>query len=302
MAGGIARYLTPEQLQRLSRLTLNSRLVVEGNLAGRHRSPLRGASTEFADHRAYIEGDDPRRIDWKVFGRTERYFVRRYEDETNLRVYLAVDRSASMGYSSGARRSKYDYACHLAAAIGYVVVKARDSVGLCLYSDRTHIFLAARNTLVHLDHLLSVLAEHPPALGTPTATASTLHELAESVRKRALIVLFSDLFDDGEAIHHALAHFRKQHHDVILFHVLDPDEIDFPFRRGAEFEDMENRERLLVDPRRLAAEYRAIVADFLEQCRKSCLDLNMDYRLARTDQPFDRLVQAYLEERKRLSR
>ncbi len=302
MAGGIARFLTPEQLQRLSRQTLQSRLVVEGNLAGRHRSPLRGASTEFADHRAYIEGDDPRRIDWKVFARSERYFVRRYEDETNLRVYLALDRSASMGYASADRRSKYDYACRLAAAIGYVVVKAKDSIGLCLYSDRPQVFLPARNTLLHLDNLLSVLGDQPPTLGTPTATARTLHEMAESIRKRALIIVFSDLFDDGDSIRQALAHFRKQHHDVILFHVLDPDELDFPFPRGAEFEDMENKERLLVDPRRIAAEYRAAFAQFLESCRKCCVELNIDYRLVRTDQPFDRFLRAYLEERKRLSR
>jgi len=139
-------------------------------------------------------------------------------------------------------------------------------------------------------------------VGTSTSTAASLHEIAESVRKRAMIILLSDLFDEGNSIRNALAHFRKQHHDVILFHVLDPDELDFPFRKGAEFEDMETRERLLVDPRRIAAEYRAIFAEFLDSCRKSCVELNMDYRLVRTDQPYDRFLQAYLEERKRLSR
>ncbi len=300
MSRGIASFLSPPELQRLGRLALQSRSIVEGNLAGRHRSPLKGASSEFADHRAYFPGDDPRHIDWKVLGRTERYFIRRYEEETNLRVYLVVDRSASMGYGSGNTGSKYAFACRLAAAIGYVVLKAKDSVGLFLYSDRVTAALGARNSFRHLDNLLGVLADQKP--GKATATAATLHQVAESVRKRALIVIFSDLFDEGEALRQALAHFRKQRHDVILFHVLDPAEIDFPFAKGAEFEDLETGDRLPVDPRRLADDYRRVFAGFLADCRKPCTELNIDYRLARTDQSAELFARAYLEERKRLSK
>jgi uncharacterized protein (DUF58 family) len=299
MAEGIAHYLNAQERQRLARLTLQSRYVVEGTLAGRHRSPARGASTEFADHRAYIAGDDPKRIDWKVLGRTDRYYVRRYEDETNLRVYLIVDRSASMAYTSH-HQTKYGYACRLAAAIGYVVLKARDSVGLYLYSDKIDAQAGARNSLLHLNNVLKTLQRHEPGAGT--TIAATLHQIAEAVHRRALMVLFSDLFDEPREVVRALAHFRKQHHDVILFHVLDRNEIDFAFKQGGEFEDMETGERIIADPRTLVADYQAAFAAFLEEYRRPCAEMNIDYRMADTREPVDTLVRAYLEERKRLAR
>jgi uncharacterized protein (DUF58 family) len=299
MADGIASFLTPEELHRLSRLALASRYVVEGNLAGAHRSPQRGASAEFADHRAYIQGDDPKFIDWKVFGRTDRYFVRRYEDETNLRVYLVVDSSESMAYGSG-RRSKYAFACHLAAALGYVVVKARDSVGLFLYSDGIDVAVPAANTFLHLNNLLKLLRTRTPAAATDLSVS--LHDVAESVRRRALIVILSDLFGDAGDVSLALAHFRKQRHDTIVFHVLDPMEIDFAFRRGARFEDMETRDTIVADPRALAPEYRRVMFEFIRGHRETCAEMNVDYRLARTDQSVETFVRAYLEERRRLSK
>lgn len=299
MAEGIHSFLSTADLQRLNRLVMQSRYVVEGTLAGRHRSPFKGASSEFADHRSYIHGDDPKRIDWKVFGRTDRYYVRRYEDETNLRVYLAIDRSASMGYSSGGM-TKYEYACRLAAAIGYVVLKARDSVGLYLFSDRMDAVMGARNSFQHLNHTLRTLKRHEPGKGTKIA--ETLHQIADSIQRRALVVLFSDLYDELDDVAHALAHFRKQHHDVVIFHVLDGAEIEFTFKRGAEFEDLETGERIGVDPRTLAADYKRIFGDFLEGCQKNCSQLRIDYRLADTRQEPGQFVRAYLEERRRISR
>jgi len=299
MATGIASFLKPEQLHKLARLTLQSRYVVEGNLAGAHRSPQRGASSEFADHRAYIQGDDPKHIDWKVLGRTDRYFVRRYEDETNLRVYLVLDRSASMGYA-GDKVSKYAYAAHLAAAIGYVVVKARDSIGLFLHADKIEAKVAAGNSFLHLNNMLKIVAESKPA--STTEIAQTLHQVAETVRKRALIVILSDLFGENEEISLALAHFRKQRHDVILFHVLDPTEIDFPFRKGAQFEDMETKETVTVDPRAMAEDYKKVFGEFMAACRQTCAEMNIDYRLVRTDHGIESFVRAYLEERRRLSK
>jgi len=299
MAEGISAYLKPTELHKLARLTLQSRYVVEGNLAGAHRSPLKGASSEFAEHRAYIQGDDPKHIDWKVFGRTDRYYVRRYEDETNLRVYLILDRSASMGYGGGSV-TKFEYACHLTAAIGYVVVKARDSIGLFLHSDKIDAKLDARNSFLHLNNMLKLVGDKKPA--STTQIAATLHQVADSVRKRALVIILSDLFDEPEDVKLALAHFRKQHHDVILFHVLDPTEIDFPFRKGAQFEDMETREVVTVDPRAMAEDYMKVFGEFMEGYRKSCAEMNIDYRLVRTDQSIESYVRAYLEERRRLSR
>lgn len=299
MSEGISAFLNPQELQRLGRLVLQSRYVVEGNLAGRHRSPRKGASSEFADHRAYMPGDDLKRLDWKVLGRTDRYYVRRYEDETNLRVYLVVDRSGSMGYGSG-DQTKYQYACRLAAAIGYVVLKSRDSVGLYVYSDKIDMVMGARNSFSHLNSLLKYLQNLQP--GNTTQTAPALHQIADDVNRRALIILFSDLFDNPPDLVKALAHFRKLHHDVILFHVLDPMEIDLNFKKGGEFEDMETGELVVADPRSIIDEYRRVFAEFLEQYRKPCAEMRIDYRLVNTSLALEDFVRAYLEERKRFSK
>jgi uncharacterized protein (DUF58 family) len=286
-------------MHKLARITLMSRYVVEGNLAGAHRSPLRGSSSEFADHKNYTIGDDLRHTDWKVLGRTDRYYLKRYEDETNLRVYFAVDRSNSMAYGSG-DRTKFNFACHLVAALGYVVVKARDSVGLFLFSDRVDLEMGARNSFNHLNNVLKQLQKEKPA--STTHVAESLHQIAEKVRKRALIVVISDLFGDEKAINLALAHFRKKMHDVIVLHVLDPVEIDLSLRKGFQFLDMETKERLTVDPRTLAKEYQGLIAAFLEQYRVACESMKIDYRLVKTDQSVETYVRAYLEERRRFSR
>ena len=298
---GIRAFLNPAQMSRLNRLALESRYVVEGNLAGRHRSAQKGASTEFADHRAYLAGDDLKRIDWKVLGRTEKYYVRRYQDETNLRVYLLVDRSGSMNYSSDpGRMTKYRYACTLAAAIGYVVLKARDSVGLHLYGERLDAALPCKNDFNSLDNALRILQDTEPAQGTNGA--AVMHQVAESIRRRALVVVLSDLLDDPDAIVKALAHFRGQHHDVVVFQILDPVEIDLTLKRGAEFHDLETGERMIADPRALAAAYAKAFGAFLDTYRNACAELKVDYRICRTDEPADTFVRAYLEERRRLSR
>lgn len=299
MAAGISKFLKPGEIHKLHRLVFESRYVVEGNLSGGHRSPQKGVSSEFADHRSYFPGDDPKRIDWKVFGRTDRYYVKRYEDQTNLRVYILVDCSGSMGYASG-KITKYEYACHLAAALGYVIVKARDSVGLFLYSDKIDATMEARNSLLHLNNLLKLVDGRTP--GSSTQIARTLHQIAESIRKRALVVILSDLFDDTSEVIRAMAHFRKQHHDVVVMHVLDPAELDLPFSKGAEFVDMETDETIITDPRTLAEAYRKVFGEFMESYRKGCAEMSIDYRLARTDQRPESFARAYLEERRRFSR
>jgi len=300
MAEGISSFLKPAELQKLGRLALQSRYVVEGSLAGRHRSPNKGSSTEFAEHRNYNPGDEPKHIDWKVLGRTDRYFVRRYEDETNLRVYLLIDRSASMRYASEGQRSKFDYACHLAAAIGYVVVKGKDSVGMYIYADKINASVGARNSFSHLNNALATLKKHRPA--STTATAQSLHRVADDIRRRALVVLFSDLFDEQADVVRAVAHFRKLHHDVIVFHVLDPMEVDLSFKKGAEFVDMETNETVVVDPIAIADDYRKVFGEFLEGYRKPFREMNVDYRMVNTSEPVDLFVRAYLEERKRFSK
>lgn len=298
-AEGIAAFLNPEEMHKLSRIVLLSRYVVEGNLAGAHRSPLKGASSEFADHKAYGIGDDPKHIDWKVLSRTDKYFVKRYEDETNLRVYIILDRSHSMAYGSAGLR-KYDFACRLAAALGYVVVKARDSVGMFVYSQKIDIEVEPRNSFNHLHNMLKRLQKLEPA--STTNTAETLHQIAGAIRKRALIVVISDLLDNEKEVGLALAHFRKALHDVIVFHVLDPAEIDLSLKKGFEFEDMETGELLTVDPRAIAKDYQKVFGEFMEYYRTTCEGMKVDYRLARTDQSVEAYVRAYLEERRRLSK
>ena len=296
---GIAAFLTPEEMHKLGRLTLMSRYVVEGNLAGAHRSPLRGPSSEFADHKAYGRGDDLKHLDWRVLARTDKYFVKRFEDETNLRVYLAVDCSASMDFGTTGT-TKYRHACHLAAALGYVVIKSRDSLGLFLHSDHVEERLEARNSFQHLNNLLKSLQARTP--GSTTGIADALHELATSVRRRALIVVLSDLLGDEDAIGVALAHLRRQRHDVIVLQILDPAELDLSLKSACELTDLETGERLQVNPRGLAASYRRVFGEFLDRYRATCAGLHIDHRLVRTDQPLDSFMRAYLEERRRLSR
>jgi uncharacterized protein (DUF58 family) len=293
---GIKAFLNSEEMHKLSRIVLMSRYVVEGNLSGAHRSPLKGASSEFADHKAYGVGDDPKHIDWKVLSRTDRYYIKRYEDETNLRVYIILDRSNSMAYGSAGLR-KYDFACRLAAALGYVVVKARDSVGLFVYSDKIDMEVEPRNSINHLHNMLKRLQGIEPA--STTNTAETLHQIAASIHKRALVVVISDLLDNEKEVNLALAHFRKRLHDVIVFHVLDPVEVDLSLKQGFEFEDLETGELLTVDPRALAADYQKVFGEFLKQYRTTCEGMKVDYRLVQTDQSVETYVRAYLEERRR---
>lgn len=296
---GITAFLKPAEMHKLSRLVLLSRYTVEGTLAGAHRSPLRGLSSEFAEHKSYGQGDDPKHIDWRVLARTEKYYVKRFEDETNLRVYLALDRSASMRYGSG-NLTKFDHACHLAAAIGYVVVKSRDSVGLFLHSDKVDLRMDAGNSIQHLNNMLKYVQMRPPSSGTGIAEA--LHEIAGAVRRRALIVIISDLLGDEAAIQVALARLRKQRHDVVVFQVLDPSEIDLSFKRPCEFKDLETGEHLAVNPRGMLEEYQKAFGAFLEQYQKFCASMHIDYRLVRTDQPLETFIRGYLEERRRLSK
>ena len=288
-------------MHKLDRLVLLSRYVVEGNLAGAHRSPLKGASSEFADHKAYGIGDDPKHIDWRVFGRTEKHYIKRYEDDTNLRVYIAIDRSNSMGYSSGEEEdTKYRYACRLAAALGYVTVRARDSVGMYLHSDDIDAVMPARNSLNHLNNSLKTLQTFEP--GSTTEIAASLNKITGSVRHRALVVVISDLLGDEEEITKAFAHFRKRHHDVIVLQVLDPFEIDLGFKKSCKLVDLETDEKINIDPRRLRKAYSEVFGEFLEKYRTMCASMKIDYRIARTDEPLDLFVRAYLEERRRLSR
>jgi len=299
MNDGISRLLSAREIARLSALTLGSRFTVEGTLAGAHRSPLKGFSVEFTDYRQYVPGDDLRHLDWRVYGRNERLYIRQYEEECNLRVYLLVDASHSMGYGLKGP-SKYAFAARLASALAYVTIHQQDSVGLHLFDSQVRLQLPARSGPEHLRVLSNALADHEPSQRTDVARS--LHVLAEKARRRALIIIFSDLYDDMDQIRSAVAHFRRRKHDVIVYHVLDRAEMEFPFRDIGNFQDMETGEQLITNPREIRAAYQEAFSDFLYGCQKMCAGLDVDYCLAMTDQPVGRFVREHLSRRQRRGR
>jgi uncharacterized protein (DUF58 family) len=297
---GIGAFLNPGEMHKLGRLLLLSRNKIEGNLAGAHRSPLRGPSSEFADHKSYGTGDETKHIDWRVFARTDKYFIKRYEDETNLRVYLVLDGSASMNYSSDGLCTKFRFACRLAAAIGYVIVKARDSIGLFLQGQKGDVRLHPGNSFQHLNNLLKHVQSYEPEGSSDLA--SVLHEIASSVRRGALVVLLSDLLGNEEEIIKGLAHLRKQRHDVIIFQTLDTAELDLSLTKPCEVQDLETGEALPINPRGLAEEYQRVLGEFLDKYKNASAGMNIDYRVVATNQELESFVRVYLSERRRLTR
>jgi uncharacterized protein (DUF58 family) len=291
--------LTPDAMQRLAALALRSRYVVEGSRAGQHASPLKGASVEFADHRAYVKGDSLRQLDWKVLGRTERLYVKQFREETNLRVHVLLDVSGSMAFSSGGRPTKHAYGCGLAAALGYLVTVQQDSLGLFAFDRALRAELPARSGSRHFRRFLEELARHAPEGGTDTGLA--LHALAERLARRGLVVLISDLFDDADAVFRALAHFRKKRHDVIVFQVLDPAELELDVPRGSELVDLETGERLEVDADLARREYKRVLGEAIARCRQHCARLGVDHRLVSTADDREEFVRHYLDERRRIS-
>ena len=301
MNDGISRLFSPLEMRRLAGLRLGSRFTVEGTMVGAHRSSQRGVSLEFSDYRHYVPGDDLRHLDWRAMARSERLYIRQYEQECNLRVYLLVDASGSMGYAGpGQTAAKFQTAARLAAALAYLTVRQQDNVGLTLFAKELLFQLPAGGGAEHLRILTNRLADQKAA--GETGIADTLHRLAGSIRRRALVVIFSDLFDDLDRVRQALAHFRRRKHDVILYHTLDPAELEFPFRKIVSFVDMETDERLQVDPRYVREAYLEEMNRFIETYRKECSDRDIDYVLTSTDTPYDRMLLNYLARRKAMLR
>jgi len=295
----ITDLISREAMRKLETLVVRSRYVVEGFRAGMHASPLKGASIEFADHRQYVKGDNLRNLDWKVFGRTERYYIKRFEEETSLRAHVILDGSGSMAYGSPGHLTKYQYACRVAAAFGYIVSKQQDSLGLTIYDSEIRQQVPARSGSRHLRVFIERLAQHEPKNRTDTARA--LHALAGMISRRGLILLISDLFDDPEAVFKAVAHFRKKMHDVILLQILDPAELELSIERVAEFIDMETGEKLEIDPALARFAYKKELQKAIDECRERCDRLNVDYRLVSTGENFEDFVHQYLAERRRMS-
>ena len=295
----ITDLLTPEAMKKLEQLAVRSRYVSEGSMSGGHRSPLKGQSVEFADRREYVKGDNLRSLDWKVFGRTERYYIRQFEEETSLRVHVILDGSGSMAYGSAGLLTKYQYGCRLAAALGYIVSKQQDSIGLTIYDNEVRDMVPARGGMRHLRLCVERLQAHTPAAVTDTGKA--LHALAGMLSRRGLVVLITDCFDDPDAVFNALAHFRKKMHDVILLQILDPVELELSIESIAEFVDLETGEKLELDPVAARQAYKQELQKAIDRCREKCAVMNVDYRLISTAESYEDFVHQYLLDRRRMS-
>lgn len=281
----------PSALARYGRLDLVARAVVEGFLAGVHRSPYKGFAVEFAEHRPYYAGDEIRHIDWRAYGKTDRYYIKEHEDETNLRAYVLVDASGSMGYR-GAGVSKFQYAQYLAASLAYLMLHQRDAVGLALHDHRLRAYLPPRAHAKQLPHLLGLLERAEP--GGETALGPLWDRLAGQVRRRGLVVIISDCFDALPSLLQALRRLRHRRHEVLLFHVLAPEEIAFPFRRPALFRGLEDAVQRPLDADAARAEYLRSFEEHCRALRVQTRNLGVDYQLVRTDEPVDRALGAYL--------
>ncbi|MFO0945116.1 MAG: DUF58 domain-containing protein [Planctomycetota bacterium] len=294
------QYLDPQTLAKIKDLELQARLIVEGLVSGTHKSPYQGVSIEFAEHREYVPGDDIRHIDWKLYGKTNKFYLKRYEQETNLVCNVILDTSESMKYRSG-EFSKLEYGARLAAAISYLVLHQQDSIGTVLFEDKIRYLVPPSSQLSHLKQILHLLAVCQPA-NVKSRVGAVLNELADRFRKRSVVVLVSDCFDEVDAIISGLRHLRYKRHEVVLFHVVDPAEIDFDFKDVTLFRGLESLPEILADPRGLRKTYQKIFGDYLKQILVACRSENVDYQLLRTDEPLDRALSTYLVSRGRKGR
>ena len=294
-----AAYLDPETVSRISRLDLVARLVVEGFITGLHRSPYHGFSVEFSEHRPYRPGDPLRDLDWKAYAKSDRLYVKRYEEETNLKAYLLLDISGSMDFQSGAPMSKFRYATSLAAALSYLMLKQRDAVGLLLYHHEIESYVPPRSVQSHLQVMLKTLDQAAPRRDTRMAPA--FHDLAERISRRGLVIVLSDLLDDPGEVLNGLRHFRHLGHEVVVFHLLDPRERDLDFRDETRFFDLEDPDHTLTtQPRHIHHEYRALMDEMIQKYRRGCAGSRIDYALINTATPFDTALSHYLVQRKKI--
>ena len=295
-------YLDPDVIEKISGLELKARLIVEGFISGLHKSPFRGSSVEFAEHREYVPGDDMRFLDWKVFGKTDRLYIKRYEEETNLDAHVVVDASQSMAYRSagGKGPSKFEYCCWGAAAIAYLITSQQDTCGLVLFDEKIRTVMPAASNKTHLMNLIGELERAEPHGGTGIARA--LGEAGEAVRRRGLVVMFSDLMDDSAEILKGIKQVRNRGHEVLLFHVLAHDEVTFPFDRLTRFEGMETVEHLTADPVSLRTAYLEEVKQFRRRLRRVCLANRIDLVEMDTADSLGVVLSAYLAKRAAMRR
>ena len=292
------QYLNPRVVTRLANMELRARLVVEGFITGLHRSPYHGFSVEFAEHRQYMPGDAIRFVDWKIYGRTDRYYIKQYEEETNLRSTILLDTSMSMGYSSGDQVSKLEYGASLAAALSYLMIRQQDAVGLACFDEELRSYLPPHATRAYLRQLLVTLQKVRPS--GKTGAAKALHQAADRMKRRGLVIIISDLLDDPPGVIGALKHFRHKKNEVIVMQVLDPMERTFAFGSDAVFRDVETSEQITTLPWQIQSSYRNAMNQFLQTYKRECREHAIDYVMMDTATPFDTALTSYLAHRERL--
>lgn len=292
------KYLRPEIVARINNISLRARLVVEGYLTGLHKSPYHGFSVEFAEHRAYGPGDELRHLDWKLYGKTDRYYIKQYEEETNLRSYILLDVSKSMTYASH-KISKLDYGSYLASALTYLMLNQRDAVSLTLFDEKTRGYVPPHSTQSHLNLILDKLDNLQS--GNDTKIAPTLHELAEKIKKRGLVILISDLLDEPDEVLAGLKHFRHKKHEVIVFHLIDPKEKDLDFSVRTRFYDIETGEDITTEPWQIRKAYKRVLENFQSNYTREMRKRNIDYISIETNKPLDIVLTHYLEKRRVIS-
>ena len=288
------KFLRPEAIKRISRLGLRARHIVEGFLSGLHRSPYFGQSIEFRQHREYAHGDDLRHMDWKVWAKQDHYYIKQFEEDTNLRCTLLCDVSASMRYGRG-DFSKYEYACTIAASLAYLLLRQQDAVGCVAFDESARMTVPQRTKRNHLNSIIKALELSDPR--DKTDLYQILRNATESYPRRGMMILVSDLFVEREGLFRGLRLLRSRGHDVMVFHVLDDDELDFPFSGPTRFEGLELAEQLRCNPRALREGYLNSLGEYLEEVRHGCSRHNVDYTLLRTSQPLDAALAAFLSNR-----
>jgi uncharacterized protein (DUF58 family) len=296
MVRAVEEYLKPEVVRQIARLDLRAQFIVKGFLQGLHASPYQGFSVEFSEHRKYATGDDPKNIDWLVYAKTDKHYIKKYQAETNITGYLVIDTSASMAYSYRQSLTKLDYSISLAAALCWLMIHQQDPCGLMVFAEKLQAALPARSRRSQIAQVLSVLSKVRPAGGTEIATS--LVQVAAMLRHRSLLMVFSDLLADPGPIRDALLRLRHRGHDVILFHVLDEAEVTFPFAGMVELTEPEHRDRMVLDADAARQGYVAAVAAFREEYRRTCVQAGIDYVPLDTGMQFDKALTEYLVSRR----
>ncbi len=293
------KYLDPQFISKIKSLELKAKLVVEGFKVGLHMSPYHGFSVEFSQHRPYMQGDTLRHIDWKVYGRRDKFFIKQYEEETNLISNIILDSSASMKFRSSGSISKFEYGRILASALSYLMITQQDAVGLSLFSDNLKEYLPPKSNRVYLRKILLGLENF--SASSSTQTLNSLNSIAKKVKKRGMVIIISDLLDDPKEIISALSQFYFRKNEVIVFQLLDPSEIYFDFKKDSKFIDLETGEKLVTQPYQIQKAYFDSINEHINLLKNLCLKYKIDYNLITTDQPFDKALFSYFKKRIRMN-